>query len=128
MIRYSQFDLAFLPATGALRNGLPLRELQVDVHVIVADHYYLTIPKGFVSDGMTLPRLARLRWRDNWDPRYASAALLHDYLLKHSKLRKWEIDWLFMGALRSSGVSALEAGLFWLCVRTKNPGRVYNNS
>jgi len=24
------------------------------------------------------------------------------------------IDWLFMGALRASGVSALEAGIFWL--------------
>lgn len=47
------------------------------------------------------------------------AALLHDDLLENTVRPKWEVDWLYMGALRSCGVSALEATLFGATVRLK---------
>ena len=56
---------------------------------------------------------------------YRAAALLHDRMLDAAEHPKWVIDWLFMGALRASGVSALEAGIFWLAVRTRRPGKAF---
>ena len=85
-------------------------------------HPLCTIPAGYRSDGLSRRGWMPRRW-GRFSPRYRAAALLHDYLLDEAWLTKAEIDWLFMGALRSTGVAALEAGLFWLAVRTRRPGK-----
>lgn len=77
-----------------------------------------TVPAGFVHDGLSRRWGMPARWK-RWTEKYRSSALLHDYLLSLPDVPKWKADWLFHGALRSAGVSALEAGLFWLAVRTR---------
>lgn len=84
----------------------------------LAGHDLLTIPEGYVSDGLSRQWWMPSKW-GRWRQKYARAACLHDYLLTDTDWPKWQVDWLFMGALRACGVSALEAGLFWLAVRTR---------
>jgi len=98
--------------------------LAVSVDVALNGAPLCVIPEGYQSDGLSRPWWAFWKWR-RFDARYSEAALLHDYLLDHANMPKWQIDWLFMGALRASGVSALEAGIFWLGVRTRRPGKAF---
>ena len=93
-------------------------------HATLNGHPLCTFEAGYRSDGLSRPWWMFWKWR-RFDARYRDAALLHDYLLDTSDLPKWVIDWLFMGALRASGVSALEAGIFWLAVRTRKPGKAF---
>lgn len=90
--------------------------------VTLNGHPLTTIPAGYRSDGLSRQWWMPRKW-GRFADRYRPAALLHDYLLDEARLTKAEIDWLFMGALRSTGVSALEAGAFWLAVRTRRPGK-----
>ena len=82
------------------------------------------IEAGYRSDGLSRRWWMPSKW-GRFVERYRAAALLHDRLLDAAEHPKWVIDWLFMGALRASGVSALEAGLFWLAVRTRRPGKAF---
>ncbi|WP_297803382.1 DUF1353 domain-containing protein [uncultured Brevundimonas sp.] len=81
----------------------------------------VTIPAGYATDGMSRRWWMPSKW-GRWHPKYLPASILHDYLLTDTDWPKWQIDWLFMGALRATGVSAHEAGLFWLAVRTRRRG------
>lgn len=107
-----------------VREAPGLVKLIVSVDVTLNSTPLCVIPDGYQSDGLSRPWWAFWKW-DRFDARYRSAALLHDYLLDHADMPKWQIDWLFMGALRASGVSALEAGIFWLGVRTRRPGKAF---
>lgn len=80
------------------------------------------IEAGYRSDGLSRRWWMPTKW-GRFVERYRAAALLHDRMLDAAEHPKWVIDWLFMGALRASGVSALEAGIFWLAVRTRRPGK-----
>lgn len=98
------------------------RVLRNQVTVSLNGFWLCAIPAGFKTDGLSRPWYVAWRWR-RWDKKYLNAAVLHDYLLTDPVIPKWQADWLFMGALRSQGVSALEAGIFWLAVRTRRPVR-----
>ena len=115
MFRFSDIDLEDLP--GQFRRKRPLKRLTKPVTVHLGDFLLTTIEAGFVTDGSSQPWLLRWKW-GSWG-RYTPAAILHDWLLERTTTPKWQADWLFMGALRDSRVSALEAGIFWLAVRTK---------
>lgn len=99
------------------QKGLDTFRVTDPVNVYFNGVLFLTIPGGFESDGASHPKALRNKWK-SWG-KYSAAALLHDYLLKHSDQPKWEIDTLFYIALRSCEVSALEAALFWVAVRLK---------
>lgn len=107
-----------------VRAGSRAARLIASVDVSLNGQPLCVIPDGYDSDGLSRPWWMFWKWR-RFDARYRDAALLHDYLLDTSDLPKWTIDWLFMGALRASGVSALEAGIFWLAVRTRKPGKAF---
>jgi hypothetical protein len=80
------------------------------------------IAAGFVSDCMSTPRLVgwfKPRWWKTWGTKYEAASLWHDWLLKKSGRRKAICDVLFLLALISAAVSALESCIFWLAVRTR---------
>lgn len=98
------------------------RRVREDIEVRLNGSYLCTIQAGFVSDGMSFP-IWQWTWDDPWHERYVGAALLHDWLLKYSDLPKWQIDWLFEGALRDAGVSALETWIFTNAVRTRRRRR-----
>lgn len=101
-----------------LRLSDRLAELQAPMAVDLNGQRLLIIPAGYLTDGMSRRWWMPSKW-GRWHPRYLPACIFHDYLLTDTDWPKWQIDWLFMGALRSIGVSALEAGLFWLAVRTR---------
>ncbi len=88
-----------------------------DIEVRLNGSFLCVIEAGFVSDGASIPRIFCSRYA-SWG-KYAGPALLHDHLLSTSTHKKWIIDWLFYGALRSEGAPDLEAALFWLAVRAK---------
>lgn len=94
------------------------RVLQNQITVLLNGFWLCAIPAGYKTDGLSRPWFVKWKWR-RWDQKYLTAAVFHDYLLTDSGIPKWQADWLFMGTLRSQGVSALEAGLFWLAVRTR---------
>lgn len=102
----------------------PMRRVIRPVEVRLNGSYLCQIEAGYVSDGLSRPWWVFWKW-GRWTAKYQAAALLHDHLLDTSPHPKWVIDWLFMGALRASGVSALEAGIFWLAVRTRRPGKAF---
>lgn len=117
MITFGPIDT--VPVEGSKRK----RRVVTAIPVYLFGVYLLTIAADFVSDGMSFPPW-QWTWDDPWHDRYVGPALLHDWLL-HLRRRglttypKWLIDWLFEGALRSGGVSALETWLFTNAVRTK---------
>lgn len=113
MIRFSD-----RPSLSILnpRRAVLKRPLAVSISGTVL----FTIPAGFETDGLSRQWWMPAKW-GRWHPKYLRAAILHDYLLSDPERPKWQADWLFMGALRADGVSALEAGLFWLAVRTRRP-------
>lgn len=99
------------------------RRVAFDVPVSLNSKLFLVIPAGFESDGMSFP-VWQLTWDDRWHERYVGPALLHDRMLDLREqglldLPKWAIDWMFEGALRSQGVSALETWIFTNAVRAK---------
>lgn len=78
---------------------------------------YAEIPAGFETDGASVPWFARWLF-DPWG-RVGLAAVLHDYLLTVLGLAKWDADLAFLHALRSQGVPAFQATLFYFAVRLR---------
>lgn len=62
------------------------------------------IPKGFVADGATVPRL--FWWLFPPVSSYFDATVLHDYLLKSNKVGRYKADLLFLEQMEYDGVSA----------------------
>ncbi len=74
-------------------------------YMIVENEYingYL-IPKGFVTDGATVPR--PFWWLFPPVSSYFDATVLHDYLLKSGKVGRYKADLLFLNQMESDGVS-----------------------
>lgn len=112
-----EFSQILLTPLHKKNNGRDLFKLAEDLEVRLCGDEFITIPKGFVTDGASIPRPVRWKWT-SWG-RYAGPAILHDYMLAHTNTPKWLIDVVFYIALRFEGVSALEAALFWMSVRMK---------
>lgn len=112
MISFSEVD-----TQPSARRGY--RRVTKAVEVSFSGRVVLVIPAGYEFDGMSLPKW-QLTWDDPWHYRYVAAALLHDYSLGDCPgWSKWYCDWMFEGALRSQGVSALETWVFTTAVRTR---------
>ena len=94
------------------------------VPAVVGTNRYFAIPAGFETDGASIPWWARWKF-DPWG-RVGLAAVLHDYLLTLPTVRKWEADLAFLAALRSQGVPAFMATLFYFAVRLRRSAPVSN--
>lgn len=79
--------------------------------------HWLTVPRGFETDGASIPWWSRA-WLDPWS-RIGLAAVLHDYLLTLPLVEKWEADLAFMEALRSFGAPAFLSTLLYFAVRLR---------
>ncbi|MGR3967837.1 DUF1353 domain-containing protein [Pseudomonas sp. 910_23] len=86
---------------------------------------FVTVPKGFITDGASIPRTI---WPllSPWGT-YGKAAVVHDYLCVHRKMvRDGEVvvitregcDWIFLEAMQVLGVSWFTAHLMWRAVRS----------
>jgi hypothetical protein len=85
----------------------------------VSETTEITVPEGFVTDGVSSPR--SLAWVCSpMGGRYAEAAVLHDYLYspmcKRSLSRK-QCDKYFYGAMRADGVGSVKAWAMYLAAR-----------
>lgn len=79
------------------------------------------IPAGSASDGASRPWLTAFLL-EPWG-RAGLAPVLHDELLRHTDIPKWEADLLFLYALRSVGVPAFLATILYFAVRMRRPGK-----
>lgn len=75
----------------------------------------ITVPAGADSDGASTPRFL---WRV-FPPfgNYWRAALLHDYLYRHTDRPKAECDRLFLEAMRACSVPRMKAETIYLGVK-----------
>jgi hypothetical protein len=99
------------------RAGRGLFRVCVPCVFAIGDRH-IVVPRGFITDGASIPRWAR--WAiESWG-RVAFASILHDYMLEHTNEEKWLIDWCFYGMLRACGVGGLTAAAMYLAVRTRS--------
>ena len=84
-------------------------------YVTEVDGICFVIPKNFVTDFASIPRLF---WRV-LPPlgRYAPAAVLHDYLYLTQRYSRRDSDRFFELAMRDLGVSWTKRKTMWLAVR-----------
>lgn len=81
---------------------------------------WIQIPKGFIYDGASIPRLAWAAYAPMGGA-YDMAAAMHDFLLYRrkngsQKYTRPEIDRLFLEAMLASGVDRLDAGIIYSAV------------
>ena len=78
----------------------------------------MTIPKGFVSDGASIPRFWWARVSP-FDGRYLAAFLKHDYLYSalNTKINRGGADKLLYDDLRASGMGYITANEVYYAVR-----------
>lgn len=88
------------------------------------DNRFVTVPKAFLTDGASVPRLF---WNifPPWG-KYGQAAILHDYLCENRQLTNGgtgykellisQIDKIFYDAMKVSGVPVWTRGIIYLSV------------
>ena len=64
-----------------------------------------TVPRDYVSDGHSIPRLLRSVAGSPFSTKYPKSAWLHDHLLEFNLLSRKEADELYAEAMRSEGAS-----------------------
>ena len=75
----------------------------------------IVVPKGFVTDFATIPRIL---W-PIFPPygRHTKAAILHDYLYTSCTCSRRQSDKIFREAMKKDGVGWLRRGIMWAAVR-----------
>lgn len=79
----------------------------------------VTVPKGFRSDGCSVPKLLWSSLSPQIDPRTLRAAIVHDYIYR-STIPGWsrlEVDELFYELLVEDGFPKFKAGIAYYGVR-----------
>ena len=98
--------------------------LKVDI-TMGDDFYEIHIPKGYLTDGASVPRILWSIW-PKWDKSH-KAVILHDYLCEYgivtingkpTQISREEIDKIFLLALKYGGLSKLKYSIMYGAVRT----------
>lgn len=81
----------------------------------IGDKTKVQIPKGFISDGASVPRLL---WAI-FPPfhRYTESAIIHDFLYKTQFIDRKDCDKIFLDCMLEDGVNKIVAYLFYYNVR-----------
>lgn len=78
----------------------------------------VAVPKGFETDGASIPRVLWPFLGSPFSPRYMTAALVHDYLYRFPRgIGRREADDLFRRYLLRDQVKPWLAKVMWLAVR-----------
>ena len=102
-------------------------ELDEDMQVVHDDGTVDTIPRGFICDGSSIPRIA---WRVCGGPRHGTnlrPGVWHDHAYKFATRPRKECDLIYYRLLRNEGKSWLIAKLMYRAVRIFG-GRFYGTS
>lgn len=85
------------------------------------------IPKGFTSDGCSIPKVFRFLLGCPHTPEYVPASIIHDYLLAYPEIVKYDrktASTIFFHALLKEDVCPVQAVIMYLAVdvwqRVKN--------
>lgn len=105
-----------------------LEDFVVVIRTVGADQdVTLTVPKGFITDFASVPRVF---W-NIFPPfgEYTEAAVAHDYLYRHGgvipgwvKLTKDECDEVFLKGMESLGVGTVTRHIMWTAVAAFGKG------
>lgn len=76
----------------------------------------ITVPKGFITDGASVPKWA---WGLGFSPwgEYSKAAVLHDWLYAQQELTKLESDNEFLESMEALTVNTFKRNLMFKMVR-----------
>ena len=74
-----------------------------------------TIPVGFVTDGLSIPRF--YRWRFSASGKGFRAAICHDWLYRQATVPRGVCDQVFREGLEFCGVSWWERNVMWLTLK-----------
>lgn len=81
----------------------------------VPKHHAIIVPKGFITDFASIPRLARWVISPNGASRHA--AVIHDWLYVSQTKTRAQSDEIFLEALEVSGVSWIQRKTMYAAVR-----------
>lgn len=103
-------DAQGLPVTFYLRrDGETIVVLQEDIVYDAGPLGRVTVPKGFESDGCSLPRLFWRMIGHPFDMAYLREAILHDWLYRYQPCDRRTADKIFLAALLASGVGPVRS-------------------
>lgn len=97
-----------------LSNGID-RKLLINLH-----YNNLIVPKEFISNGLSIPRLFWSIVGSPWCGKYVKSAILHDYLYDKTcvyNFTRKESDKIFYKSLITDGVSKKKSLLLYYIVR-----------
>lgn len=78
----------------------------------------IVVPKGFITDGASIPRLFWVIIGSPFTGRYSRAALVHDYLYHTQQYTRSRSDRIFLEAMKTLKVFWLKRRAMWMAVRT----------
>lgn len=109
------------PASHLAANSNKMRLIE-DWHVTV-DGVRYKIPRGFITDGLTIPRFLWWIFPPSYSPGYV-AAVFHDfcYAEMYGEVSKEWADEAFRLLMLDSGAPNWVARAFWLAVRSNVAG------
>ena len=81
-----------------------------------SDKVTWVVPKGFSSDGASIPRVLWSIVGAPWDGEYRRAAVVHDYFFRQRKYESDVVHRVFYEAMLTDGVEPLKAKLMYYAV------------
>ena len=75
----------------------------------------LIVPRGFVTDFASVPRLPFVFWLAGG--KATKAAVVHDFLYRKSGVTRADADAVFAEAMKATGQAAWRRGLMWAGLR-----------
>lgn len=75
----------------------------------------ITVPRGFVTDFASVPRLPFIFWLAGG--KATKAAVVHDFLYRKSGVTRADADHVFAEAMAVTGQAAWRRGLMWAGLR-----------
>lgn len=82
---------------------------------------HVEVPKGFITDGASVPAIFWPVISHPLSPSSLRAAILHDYLCRERLLPSKAVHWAFYEALLADGCARVRAWLMWLAVLVFGP-------
>lgn len=88
-----------LPVLFLLRDGGTVVMILRDIAYTTAELGPVVVPRGFESDGCSMPRLFWRMFGHPFDMRYLREAVLHDWLYRYQPCSRKTADRIFRSAL-----------------------------
>lgn len=135
MITFSNFNLledleihCLKPLQFKLKKSLLVKtgkEISYKAKKLFSFEYEIYIPKGFITDGMSIPKWLQPVIGEPFEGNTLRAAIVHDYLCHYQSESQAFTHGIFREILKLDGVSKWKRNAAWLGVvsynRLKNP-------